>query len=124
MNRLLNALGLMTRAEHERAKLRIADGYSECVTALTEDRDEKLSDWEAKYKKAITDLAAARDEIAMLGDALKTRTELVDAVEANNTIKDRVISDLNETIESLRPDALAMRRKRAMDRDRKKGKVA
>lgn len=58
-------------------------------------------DWEAKYKKAITDLAAARDELASLK---------------------RAVENQRASIASFMPDALAMRRKRQMDRDRKAAK--
>ena len=58
-------------------------------------------DWEAKYKKAITDLAAARDEVASLK---------------------RAVENQRASIASFMPDALAMRRKRRMDRDRKAAK--
>lgn len=64
--------------------------------------DPEPVDWEAKFKKAITDLAAARDQVDIRG---------------------RIIDGLEETISDLRPDALAMRRKRERDRNRRKGKV-
>ena len=60
------------------------------IEALQSSHDHWLDEakgWEAKFKKAITDLAAARDEV-----------------------------------EALTPDALAMRRKRQIDRDRKAAK--
>lgn len=60
-------------------------------------------DWEAKFKKAITDLAAAREEIEGLrGD----------------------VAAAEKAADDYRPDALAMRRKRERDRDRRKGKVS
>lgn len=67
-------------------------------------------DWEAKFKKAITDLAAAREEIAHLDECEK-----------------RLDADRNHwraEANSLRPDAEAMRRKRERDRNRRKGKVS
>lgn len=81
MNRLLQALGLMRVSEPP-------------VVPET--------DWEAKFKKAITDLAAAREEVAVLRDAVEQAEAQAD---------------------TLRPDALAMRLKRERDRDRRKGKV-
>lgn len=127
MNRLLQALGLMRVSEHERIVLDIETAASECRMPFWEREDSlrreigklikdchdwqakhasvvnKLADWEAKFKKAITDLAAARDQVDIRG---------------------RIIDGLEETIADLRPDALAMRRKREMDRDRRKGKVS
>lgn len=95
MNKLLQALGLMRVSEHKRA--RKFDDY--LIAKIATDRDEAL----AKFKKAITDLAAAREEIAVLKDAVEQAEAQAD---------------------TLRPDALAMRRKREMDRDRRKGKVS
>lgn len=88
MNRLLQALGLMR---------------------VSEQPVDPETDWEAKFKKAITDLAAAREEIAHLDECEK-----------------RLDADRNHwraEANSLRPDAEAMRRKRERDRDRRKGKV-
>ena len=72
LTRTLNALGLMTRAEHEAMK----SGFLRDIKA---ERD--------KFKAASRDLAS-----------------------------------LVFQIEELTPDALAMRRKRQMDRDRRKGR--
>lgn len=92
MNRLLQALGLMRVSEQP-------------VVPET--------DWEAKFKKAITDLAAARDEVAKLQD------ELINArgwAEHHHTTSLQRAQEIAE----LTPDALAMRRKRERDRDRRK----
>jgi hypothetical protein len=66
------------------------------------------TDWEAKYKKAITDLA---DKSLALCD---TQAEL-------RATESLLINAENER-DAFRPDALAMRRKRRMDRDRKAAK--
>lgn len=58
-------------------------------------------DWEAKFKKAVTDLERQAEEHRVL-------SEHALALEA--------------AVAQLRPDALAMRRKRQMDRDRRAGK--
>lgn len=74
------------------------------IEALQSSHDHWLDEakgWEAKYKKAITDLAAARDEVASLK---------------------RAVENQRASIASFMPDALAMRRKRQMDRDRKAAK--
>lgn len=105
MNRLLQAIGLMRVSEHERiVEQRDNDAYASWNKALNA-RDH----FEDKFKKAITDLAAAREEIAHLDECEK-----------------RLDADRNHwraEANSLRPDALAMRRKRQRDRDRRKGKV-
>lgn len=83
------------------------------IERLTSERDEVL----AKFKKAITDLAAARDEVAKLQD------ELINArgwAEHHHTTSLQRAQEIAE----LTPDALAMRRKRERDRDRRKGKVS
>lgn len=97
---LLKTIGLMRRAEHE-AWLDTAG-----KSLVNSERD--LKDMTAKFKRAATDLAAQAEEIA--------------ALRADCDLKDRVIGDLNEMIENLRPDAEAMRRKRAADRKRMAGK--
>lgn len=105
MNRLLQALGLMRVSEHKRA--RKFDDY--LIAKIATDRDEAL----AKFKKAITDLAAARDEVAKLQD------ELINArgwAEHHHTTSLQRAQEIAE----LTPDALAMRRKRERDRDRRK----
>lgn len=86
LTRTLNALGLMTRAEHEAAINAVSSSHNHWQA--------QARDWEAKFKKATTDLAAQSVKAA----------------------------DLAAEVESLRPDALAMRRKRQMDRDRRKGR--
>ncbi len=64
------------------------------------------TDWEAKFKQAITDLAEANDRSASL-----LQEEYAESTRLSKELAD------------LRPDALAMRRKRQMDRDRRKGKA-
>ena len=90
---ILNALGLMTRAEHDKAVLRIererkqsldqakdalgrADGFEASLkiadgqlNAAVRERDAMKRDLVAaddKFKKAVTDLAAAQEEIARI----------------------------------------------------------
>lgn len=90
---ILNALGLMTRAEHDRLVLRIEGqldkfrdqvrdtcaraektdsllkGADSRVNDVTRERDAMKRDLVAandKFKKAVTDLAAAQEEIARL----------------------------------------------------------
>lgn len=61
---ILNALGLMTRADFDRERLK-SDGLRRDIVAERE-----------KFKTAISDLAAARDEIAALRpDAKKFRAK-------------------------------------------------
>ena len=107
MSKLLNVLGLMTRAEHERQIEVIEDVLAETQAAerrLTIGRDDwkkAAADWEAKFKTAVTDLEG-------------------EVRERKQAQYDLALARLD--IESLRPDALAMRRKRQMDRDRRKGR--
>ncbi|MBB6424994.1 hypothetical protein [Sphingopyxis sp. JAI128] len=106
MTRLLKALGLMTVREHERivrgleSQLVLREDAFEAIEA---DRD-RLS---AKYKKAITDRDAAREEVSRL-------TLLANSLDAER-------NEQAALIESYRPDAEAMRHKRQMDRERRKG---
>lgn len=62
MTRLLKALGLMTVAEHER----LMDAYREDWKFVADQCLTQRDTWEAKFKKAITDLAAAREEVEAL----------------------------------------------------------
>ncbi|WP_156416622.1 MULTISPECIES: hypothetical protein [unclassified Sphingopyxis] len=93
MNKLLNALGL---------------GPDDRIERLTNERNAALAERDVereRFKKAITDLAAAREEIAHLDECEK-----------------RLDADRNHwraEANSLRPDAEAMRRKRERDRNRK-----
>lgn len=103
MTRLLSLFGLMRVSEHERACRPLRERLF--------DSEQKRIHWQgeanemtAKFKRAATDLAAQAEE------------------------RDRVIGNLKQIIgkqidelADLRPDALAMRRKRQMDRDRRKG---
>lgn len=70
----------------------------------------------ARFKLAATDLAAQAEEIAKL-------TNERDAAQAEcDRIKQQSIAIVREN-HDLRPDAVAMRRKRQMDRDRRAGKA-
>lgn len=110
MMNLLHTIGLMTRAEHERlTRLKtealdtIAQSYCGEVKAAT--------DWEAKFKRAAANLAAQAEEIARL------------EADRNRWRKDCLA--IIEEADDLRPDAEAMRKKRAADRKRmaaKRGK--
>lgn len=83
---ILNALGLMTRAEHDKLVLRI-EGYRDkfrdqvrdtCARAEKAERNLRVADnqtkaaiasrdeWKAKFNAAAKDLAAQSDEIAAL----------------------------------------------------------
>ncbi len=107
MNRLLQALGLSPDDRIER---------------LTNERNAALAERDVeseRFKKAISDLAAAREAVEKLR-GWKSTAEIYaeDIAKLNGKI-----AGLERCIESLRPDALAMRRKRERDRDRRKGKV-
>lgn len=123
---ILNALGLMTRAEHDKAVLAIererkqyldqakdaqgrADGFEASLkiadgqlNAAVRERDAMKRDLVAandKFKKAITDLAAAQEEIARLkplaeaterrraNDAKRVRPSRAKAKVAPDTVK-------------------------------------
>lgn len=113
MTRLLKALGLMTVAEHERAMSgRVSIPLHNDVVDVFKGRIEAA---EAKYKRAITDLAAAREEVALVIAANEK-------LRFDNSRLAAASSSKESEIDALRPDALAMRRKREMDRDRAAGK--
>lgn len=99
MTRLLSLFGLMRVSEHERA-IRF---YVEQAKGLYEE----TTAHEAKFKKAVADLEKQAGEI----ETLKA------LVERLRDKKNRALAEADD----LRPDALAMRRKRQMDRDRRKG---
>lgn len=142
---LLHTIGLMTRAEHKRLTDELDnDAFASWNKAIT-DRDDmrmqrddwqakhasvctKLNEMTAKFKKAVADLQKQAGEIAELkGEcvelrrSLRQRTNDLDHIEGQEELSERLIAELRDEIESLRPDALAMRRKRQMDRDRRKG---
>lgn len=99
ISRALNALGLVTRVEHERlcderfeSLEGMIDSRNETIETITADRDNwraiardrllmvnNLSagaeEWQAKFKLAATDLAKQAEEIAALG---AERSELID----------------------------------------------
>lgn len=106
MTRLLSLFGLMRVSEHER-EIKRSDGWLETTAR-------ELNALEAKYKQAVADLEKQAGEIAALKRDYARRGELIQ--EARNE-RDRAEAEAK----SLRPDALAMRRKRQMDRDRRKG---
>lgn len=89
----LHTIGLMTRAEHERTL-----AYSQNMEKAAAETAEL---WEAKFKRAATDLAAEVQE---------RKTAQYDLARARLEIA------------ALRPDAEAMRKKRAADRKRMAGK--
>lgn len=68
MNKLLQALGLMRVSEDEAVKPEDRSLGHALADAIVKPRAE-ATDWEAKFKKAITDLAAARDEVAIYDSA-------------------------------------------------------
>ena len=72
-------------------------------------------DWEAKFKRAATDLAAQADEIAAYGLTLENSAKVI-ADDRKSFV------ELTNEIASLRPDAEAMRAKRKRDRDMKAAK--
>lgn len=118
---LLHTIGLMTRAEHEAASFRIecqaAEALNEVEYLKAELRaaDNLASGWEAKFKRAVTDLAAQAEEIAAL------KKEIADFVRDADHDND-TIEGMRSEIKALRPDAEAMRKKRAADRKRMAGK--
>lgn len=111
---LLHTIGLMTRAEHEAELARLNGQLFDATT----ERSNILS----KFKRAATDLAAQADRIAKLTKENErlvrdyaTRGDLIEA--ARTTVK-----TLEQEIAALRPDAEAMRKKRAADRKPMAGK--
>ena len=128
MTRLLSLFGLMRVSEHERllhhevlqsikASNRESDLRAEKNSAIKGEAKlandlitakATIHDLEAKYKQAVADLEKQAGEIA----GYKHRAALADDL----------LNAQSAEILSLRPDALAMRRKRQMDRDRRKGR--
>lgn len=110
---LLHTIGLMTRAEHEAALAKADDAaYNSWIKVINE-RDFYVSEYkelEAKFKRAATDLAAQAEEIAKQDGIIEGMAWEIRGHE--------------ETIADLRPDALAMRRKRQRDRELKAAKAA
>lgn len=114
---ILHTIGLMTRAEHEAVKLQAAadkqlierikeqlDAADRTIGKLYNERDDALG----KFKRAATDLAAQAEEIARLeADRDRWRKDCLAII---------------EEADALRPDAEAMRKKRAADRKGMAGK--
>lgn len=104
---LLHTLGLMTRKEHERKVLALEShiAFADNAVERLEGERDRLDD---KFKLAVTDLEKQAEEIA----GYKHRAGLADDL----------LNAQSSEILALRPDALAMRRKRQMDRERVAGK--
>ena len=121
MLNLLHTIGLMTRAEHEAASFRVQCQAAEALTEIENLKaelraaDNLASGWEAKYKKAVADLEKQAGEIADYRQALARAENMMDQASER-------LAEIREERDDLRPDALAMRRKRQMDRDRRKGR--
>lgn len=96
LTKALSSVGLMTVKEHE--------ALNDLYHRMAKERNDALileAEATAKFKKAVTDLEKQAVAMRMVG----------------------VSRDLwREEADELRPDALAMRRKRQMDRDRKAAK--
>lgn len=115
---LLHTIGLMTRAEHEAALAKADDAaYNSWIKVINE-RDFYVSEYkelDAKFKCASTDLAAQAEEIAQM------KVDMSRAAEAADNYLNW-IAGLEAEVQALRPDAEAMRKKRAADRKRMAGK--
>lgn len=133
---ILNALGLMTRVEHERlcderfeSLEGMIDSRNETIETITADRDNwraiardrllmvnNLSagaeEWQAKFKLAATDLAKQAEEIADLREAAHR-----EGVRFNELASDR--DNWRQECLDLRPDALLWRN--ARDKRAKRG---
>lgn len=110
-------------------------GISPYIGSLASDDDDILPSWKDVYKKAVADLEKQAGEIAAYKEGakalhrgiddgvaeIKRLTERAAIAEAwakeQHGLADKYAAELAD----LRPDALAMRRKRQMDRDRRKG---
>lgn len=123
---LLHTIGLMTRAEHEataEANERQADrirSLESDVRRMTIGRDDWRSaakHWEAKFKQVVADLEKQAGEIAVL-------RRLAENAESRSRGFEKLNLALISENNALRPDALAMRRKRQRDRDLKAAKAA
>ena len=118
---LLHTIGLMTRAEHERI---VQAEILQSIKAANRASDEKgfrfkaekrADELEAKFKRAATDLAKQAEEIAQM------KVDMSRAAEAADNYLNW-IAGLEAEVQALRPDAEAMRKKRAADRKRMAGK--
>lgn len=131
MTRLLSLFGLMRVSEHERLADKLDNNaFASWHKAIT-DRDDmrmqrddwqakhasvctKLNEMTAKFKKVVADLEKQAGEIAVL-------KQLAENADSRSRGFERLNLALISENNALRPDALAMRRKRQMDRDRRKG---
>ncbi|ALJ12589.1 hypothetical protein [Sphingopyxis macrogoltabida] len=120
----------MLKSTHEAAHASLKERLA---TAETE-RD----DFEAKFKKAITDLAAAQDDVAgyesALGFSLSGPCPICGGIEGcSHSRSERIrgaiaqtgmVAGLERAIASLKPDALAHRARLKRDREQKAAKRA
>ncbi len=152
MNRLLQALGLMRVSEHERIVGKSFDevralcshlwarhyrdkvpnwlpldtlpGVISQLDNMTAGVSNDIDEMTAKFKEAITDLAAARDKNRVLNVELAKAGNLRGELKARAEKAEDLLERALAREADLTPDAEAMRRKRQMDRDRRKGKVS
>ena len=104
----LKLIGAVSAAEHERA----VEAGEQALRRMTVGRDdwkESSKRWEGRFKNAISDLAAAREEIESYKEGAKALHRGLDDYMAE-------INRLHEEIAALRPDAEKHRAK--LDRDR------
>ena len=110
IDKALSCVGLMRVAEHEKLT-RLKTAALDTISQSYVGELKAATDWEAKFKKAVTDLAAARDEVTRLNsDALNWVSNMGQA--------DDLIAELRAEVNSLRPDALLWRNAR----DKRAGK--
>lgn len=93
---ILNALGLMTRAEHDKAVLRI---------------ESERDDWKAKFSASVKDLAAQADVNSVLQSNANLDREAIEK-------QSKCIAGLRAEIARLKPLAEATERRRANDAKR------
>lgn len=116
--RALSALGLMTMSEHERIVAENDNRAYDSWIRMINERDFYVDEYkalEAKFKLAATDLAKQAEEIAQM------KVDMSRAAEAADNYLNW-IAGLEAEVQALRPDAEAMRKKRAADRKRMAGK--
>lgn len=119
---ILAKLGLMKVSEHDRRRKmsverleNVIDSKDETIGRIRDERDDwkakhasvvdKLAATEAKYKAAITDLAAARDEVERLTKINADHCRSVNSLNLDGARLDDTIRSLELELATLRPIA-------------------
>lgn len=108
----LRMIGAISAEEHAKAIKAARDEEAATIADLTTKltaANRRAVDAEAKFKKAVTDIAGLTDDV-------RAAEKVADA-------RARKIAELNNEIAAMKPDAEAMRAKRKRDRELKAAKA-